>query len=450
MSRDDASRSALERLLIEGSDADVQRFFALLRPPELADLLESIPDEDRTRVIRLMGAPLAAEVLREVEDAEREDILEDLSGREIAEIVPELRSDDATDIIESLPPDKAERTLQRLPHEDRAEIERLLGYGEDTAGGIMQSEVVKVASDLSVGQAIQAVREADLGDVGEIHEVFVVDREGRLLGRISPADLLHEDSATAVRAVAEPNPISVPVSMDQEEIADLVREHDLVTVPVVDEKRILVGQILHDDIADVMQEEATEDIAKMAGADPEEFYHDEIWKAVRSRVAWLLPPFVGGTLVATLMGGSGPAVNSKIVAAYLVVVVGMAGGVGAQNAAITVRSLALGRIDIKRAWRVVFRQVATGMILGVLYGIMLFSFALVKQGNGSLKELKESAALGIAVLASMSSGALMGVFVPLVLHRFGRDPAVGASPFIQTANDVVGACILIWVAKAIL
>jgi magnesium transporter len=445
MSRDDASFSALERLLKEGSDDDVKRLFHLLRPPDLADLVEATPEEYRTRVIRLMGAPLAAEVLREVEEAEREDILEDLSGREIAEIVPELRSDDATDIIDSLPPDKAARTLQRLPHEERAEIEALLGYGEDTAGGIMQSEIVKVPSDLSVGQAIQAVREADIEDVGDIHEVFVVDRDGRLLGQISPADLLHEDSAAPVRAVAEPNPISVPVTMDQEEIAELVREHDLATVPVVDENRVLVGQILHDDIADVIEEEATEDIARMAGADPEELYHDEIWKAVKSRVAWLLPPFVGGTLVATLMGGAGAANQSKIVAAYLVVVVGMAGGVGAQNAAITVRSLALGRIELRRAWRVIYRQVATGMILGALYGLMLFAFALVKQGTGSWHE---SMAVGVAVLASMSSGALMGVFVPLALERLGKDPAVGASPFIQTANDVVGACILIWVAKA--
>jgi magnesium transporter len=221
-------RSALARLIREGSDADVKRFFRLLTPPMLADCLELIPsEEDRVRVVRLMAAPLAAEVLREVDEGEREEILEDLSEKRIAAVAGELKSDDAADLVAALPPEKQERVLEALDEESRAEIERLLRYDEDTAGGIMQTEFVAVSSDLTVGQAIEAVRGADVGDVGEIHEVFVVDTQGRLVGVASPADLLQHAPDAPLRAVMDPNPLRVPVSEDQEHIARLAREHDL-------------------------------------------------------------------------------------------------------------------------------------------------------------------------------------------------------------------------------
>ncbi|MHC4548713.1 MAG: magnesium transporter [Planctomycetota bacterium] len=447
MVREAGEVSALERLIREGSDDDVRRFFLLLRPPELADFLEQVPEEDRLRVVRLMSAPLAAEVLREVEEVEREEILEDLSGGEIAEVAHEMKSDDAADLIQALPPDKAERTLDRLDADERQEIRELLEYGEETAGGIMQKEVVSVRSGLSVAEAIEAVRKARTEDVGEIHEVFVVDVDGRLAGCVSPADLLHADPATALRDVVEPDPVRVPVTMDQEQIAEIGRENDLATIPVVDQDGVLVGQILHDDIADVIEEEATEDIAKLAGTDPDEVYTDSVWTAVRSRVVWLVPGFIGGLLVMLLMSGAEEEIRrAPIIAAYLIVVVGMAGNVGTQNSALTVRSLALGLVDA-RAWRVVGRQLVTGLVLGLLYGIALFAIALLKEGGGDAA--KWSVILGFAIFLAMSVGALMGALVPLLLERLGADPAVASSPFIQTANDVVGAGILVWTVRLV-
>ncbi|MDH3592026.1 MAG: CBS domain-containing protein, partial [Planctomycetota bacterium] len=235
MGRDHDDLSALQRLFREGSDEDVKRFFLLLRPAELADALESAEEDDRLRVVRLMNAPLASDVLRSVEDDQREDILEDLSAGEIAEIVHESRSDDAADIIGALPPEKAERTLQQLEQEEREELRELLQYGEQTAGAIMQTEVVKVGVAGTVAVALQAVRDADPDDVGEILEVYVVDSDGRPVGTVSPADLLQEEPTTPLREVIEPNPVVVPVSMDQEQIAETVLDHDLVAVPVVDD-----------------------------------------------------------------------------------------------------------------------------------------------------------------------------------------------------------------------
>jgi len=449
MAADPGELSALARLIREGSDEDVKRFFLLLRPPELADCLEQLPDEDRTRAVRLMAAPLAAEVLREVEESEREDILEILRSAEIAPILSESMSDDAADILGLLPPDKAERTLGKLDEDEREELEELLEYGEDTAGGIMQTEVVKVRSDLDVAQAIEAVRAADVGDVGEIHEVFVVDSAGRLVGTVSPADLLQEKPKASLRAIIEPNPVHVPVSMDQEQIAHVVRENDLAAVPVVDAAGVLVGQILHDDVADVLQEEATEDIAKMAGTDPDEVYGDNVVRTVLGRIGWLLPAFVGGLLVAIFMGAASEEIKRRpILAAFIVVVVGMAGGVGIQNTAVTVRMLALGRLEHARLRTVVFRQLVVAVSLGLVFGLLLAGFTLVYEKDEADAGLS-SITLGVAICVTIAIGGLLGVVVPLLLDRLGADPAIAASPFIQTANDVVGAGILFWTARVL-
>ena len=432
-------QSAMERLIREGSDDDVRRFFVLLRPPEMADMLETVPDDERLRVLRLMKAPMASDVLIGMRTGDREETFVDLSPKERAEIVHEAMSDDAADLIGGLDEQEQRETLRELDKEDRAEIEELLEYHEETAGGIMQTEVVTARGRDTVAEAIERVKQVDTEEVGEIHEVFVVDAEDRLIGTVSPADLLHADPAEPLRAIIEPNPESVPVDMDQEKIARYARDHDLAAIPVIDPEGRLLGQILHDDIADVIAEEATEDIAKMAGADPEEVYDDSVGRAVRSRTTWLFPTFVGGLMVAFLMGRLGVPV---MLAAFVVVVVGMAGGVGAQNAALTVRSLALGRIDAGRVWGVIGRRVVTGMLLGLIFGILLFGFAVVR-GEGT----KVALVVGIAIFWTMTCGAVMGVVVPLLLDRFGADPAIAASPFIQTANDLVGVGILIWVAR---
>lgn len=442
--------SALERLIRDGSEEDIRRFFLLLRPPELADLLENIRDDDRIRVLRLMSRPLAAEVLREVEDSERDEILDDLSAREVAEIVHEAMSDDAADLIQALPKDKAERTLDRLAAEERKEIRELLEYGEETAGGIMQTEVVKVPSKLLVQEAIDAVREADPEEMGEIHEVFFVDEAERLVGSLSPADLLHADPNTLVREVMDPDPVRVPVGMDQEQLAEIARENDLAAIPVVDDGGVLVGQVLHDDVADVMEEEATEDIAKLAGTDPDEFYHVSVWRTVWSRLAWLVPGFIGGLLVAILLSSVQDEIkNSPLLTFYLVVIIGTAGNVGSQNAVVTVRALALGRVE--RAWRAVARHVLIGFILGVAFGALLFTFVMIegaaqdKAGQAHL--LRASLTLAITIATTVTVGALLGALVPLVLSRLGADPAIASTPFITSANDVAGAGIAIGLGR---
>jgi len=440
--------SALERLVHEGSDEDIQRFFALLRPAEIADLVEALPDDLRLRVVRLLGAPLASDVLREVQEAEKDDLLDDMRANEIAEIVHESRSDDAADLLASLPPEKAEAAMKSLDHEEREELRELMEYGEDTAGGIMQTELVLVPSDATVEQARTAVQEADKQEVGKIYRVYVADAAGRLLGTTTPTDLLQADEKAPVRTVIDPDPVKVLVDVDQERIARLAQENDLAAIPVIDHKGRLVGQVLHDDIADVLQEEATEDIAYMAGTDDEEFYDDSIFVAVRSRASWLFLTLIGGLLVAAFLTSVDDEIESApILVAFLPVVLGMAGNVGTQTAAITVRSLALGRLDYARWLQPVLRQVSIGIILGVVFAATIFAYSMFLGWNEKDVELV-SFTIAAAIFAAMTTGAFMGVVVPLGIHRLGLDPAISSSPFIQTANDLTGAGIIFFVARA--
>ncbi|MEM8883900.1 MAG: magnesium transporter [Planctomycetota bacterium] len=437
--------SALQRLVAEGSDTDIQRFFVLLRPAEIADLVETLPEEERLRVVRLMGAPLASDVLREVQEPELDELLEEMPPDEIAEIVQESRSDDAADLIGSLTPEKAERTLQNLNQEEQQEIRELLEYGEETAGGIMQTELVSVPSDATVALAREAVRVADPKEIGKIYRVYVVDASDRLLGTITPTDLLQADERAPVRLALDPNPITVRVDVDQERIARLARENDVAAIPVIDDAGRLLGQVLHDDIADVLQEEATEDIARLAGTDEEEFYDDSIAVAVRSRASWLFLTFLGGLLVAGFLSSVESDIREKaILAAFLPVVLGMAGNVGTQTSAVTVRSLALGRMDYESWFEPVLRQVSIGLILGAMFGVALFLYAYWRASEDA--DLV-AVTLGLAIFASMSVGAVMGVVVPLVIHRIGFDPAISSSPFIQTTNDLTGAGIIFSVAR---
>jgi magnesium transporter len=440
--------STLERLVREGSDQDIQRFFALLRPPEIADLLEALPEDCQIRVVRLLGAELSAEVIREVQEPDKDDLLEDLPAKEIAEIVHESRSDDAADILGSLPPEKAERTLQNLEQEEQEELRELMEYGEETAGGIMQTELVRVPAGATVAQALAAVQQADKSEVGKIYRVYVTDADNRLLGTITPPDLLQADETALVREIASPNPVKVLIDVDQEKIARLAQENDLAAIPVIDHQGRLVGQVLHDDLVDVLQEEATEDIARMAGTDDEEFYDDSILVAVRSRASWLFLTLIGGLLVAGFLTSVHDDIKDvRVLIAFLPVVLGMAGNVGTQTAAITVRSLALGRFDYTRLLDPVMRQIAIGLVLGMIFASALFAYSIFT-GDGSANARLASITLAIAIFCAMSTGAIMGVLVPLGIHRVGLDPAISSSPFIQTVNDLTGAGIIYLVAHA--
>ncbi len=446
MTVDGPTPTALERLVREGEDVDIRRLLILLQPPEIADIVEALRRaEDRTRVLRVMTGRDRSDVVRDMDDAVRAELMEDLSVQEAADVVGEMQSDDAADVLQDFDEEKQEAVLQQIEAEDRADLRKILAYPEDSAGGIMQTELVAVREDWTVAQAVEEIRRTR-HEVGELHEIFVVDTEQRLRGWLTERALILAEGQTPLAGLVRPVPASVSVTMDQEEIASLVQDYDVSSVPVVDANALLVGRILVDDIVDVLEEEATEDIARLGGTAPEEIYEAGLWTALRARSPWLLLTFFGGILAAQIMRmGESTIHEAGMLFAFIPVIMGMGGGCSTQAATVTVRSLALGRINVGGVWQVIRKELAVGLILAVATALLLWGAALMTTGDARIALVAASAILG-----GMVFGATFGVLTPLLFNRLGIDPAVATAPFVTTANDVLGSTLILIAAQHIL
>lgn len=435
---DDTSPSALDRLLEVGTDEDIQRLLLALSPPETADLLEELADgETRARVFRLILGRKQARVLRDMDDEERAELVEQLPAAETAGVLEYMKSDDAADVLQQLDEEHQQEVLDALDPEDRVAIEKVLEYPEDSAGGIMQTELVRVRAASSVRDAIEEIRRT-AEDTGELHEVFVVDGEGRLVGWVKERDLILAEDATRIGAITTQVPVTVPVDMDQEEIATLVQDYDLSSVPVVDAHNRLVGRILVDDILDVIQEEANEDILRQGGSSAEELYAPGIAMAVRSRFPWLVVTFCGGILAAFIMTAAEGAIrHAGALFAFIPVIMGTGGASGTQTATVTVRSLVTGRIDTGDLLRVVWKELAVGIVMALVTGLLLLVVVQLRGGDLLVAGIAAGALFGTIFL-----GTMFGVVIPLVMHRVGVDPAAATGPFVTTLNDVLGSSII--------
>jgi len=440
MPQESRSISALERLVREGTDADLRRFLLLLQPPEIADLIEALrTDEDRARAFgAILDREEQAEVLSGMEHPEAAGIVEDLPIAEAADLLEEMQSDDAADVLQALEESHQEQVLREIEPEDRKDLRRILTYPEDSAGGIMQTELVRVRAERRARAAVEAIR-SSRDDVGELHEVFVVDEAGRLRGWVTERDLILADDDTPISEITTPIPVNVPVTMDQEDIAALVKDYDLSSVPVVDEAGLLVGRILVDDIVDVIEEEATEDIVRLAGSTPEEIYEPSVGQALRSRSPWLVITFAGGIAAAYIISAGDDLVKQAgALFAFIPVIMGMGGGCATQTATVTVRSLALGRIGLGGVWGTVRKEIVVGLVLATGTGLMLWILAL---SFGQTQAVAWIASF--AIFGTIALGTFFGVLTPLILDKFGVDPAVATSPFVTTVNDVLGSLLIL-------
>lgn len=432
------SESELERLLESGTETDVVDFLRLLSAPEIADLLETLPDgEARARAFRLVEERIQSRVLREMDAPERADLVDTLPTSEAASFLEQLHTDDAADLIQSLDEDRQQELLGALDPKDRADLQRVLDYPADSAGGIMQTELVKVRATMSVRDAIEEIRRtADV--TGELHEVFVVDDEGHLLGWVKERALLLADDGTPISSILRPVPIRVPAHEDQEDIASMVRDYDVSSVPVVDESDRLLGRILVDDILDVMHEEATEDLLHQGGAKAAEIDDPTVFTALKSRVPWLLVTFAGGIAAALIMGAAEDGVRrAGTLFAFIPVIMGMGGASGTQTATVTVRSLVTGRIGAGDIASTIVKEICVGLLLAAVTGLLLLAFVALHDGDPIVAAVAAGALFGTIAL-----GTLFGVLTPLALDRLGADPAVAAGPFVTTVNDLLGSTII--------
>ena len=417
-----------------GREDEVQEAMRRLHPADAAELLDAIEEpEVRARLFAHLETPQAAAVLSLLNDQAREDLLDTLPESRLRAIVTALESDDAADLLAELPREKVERLLQSIPGRLSADVRTLMRYDEESAGGIMQREFVALPADVTVDRAIDTVRRR-AADVPDIHNIFVVDEDQHLIGVLPIRLLILANPRTPLRNLMQTDPVAAHTGMDQEEVAALFSKYDLLSLPVVDGGGRLVGRITVDDVVDVIEEEASEDIYRLAGLGNEASVHESVADSVRRRLPWLIinlgTCFLSAGVVALF---EGTIRQTAIAAAFMTMVAGSGGNAGVQTLAVVVRGLALGELTFLNARRVILKELVAGALNGLALGVVAAVAAYYWKGMPLIGLIVCAAILGNLVIA-----ALVGVLIPLGLKWVGIDPAVASAVVLTTFTDCCG------------
>ena len=424
---------SVARRIETGDGAGLRALVGDLHESDMGALIEALPPEQRQRLVELLGIDFDFTALTEVDDAVREEILEDLPSQAVAKGVSELESDDAVAILEDLPKDEQAEILEQLPQTERVALTRSLDYPEESAGRRMQTEFIAVPPDWNVGQAIDYMRETtELPD--HFYELYVVDEGGHFLGAVPLDRLLRSKRPVPILDLMEKDRPRVSAVQDQEEVARLFQRYNWVTAPVVDTGDRLVGVITFDDVADVIEEEAEEDIHALGGITRDEQLSDSVWKIARGRFNWLLVNLATAFLASSVLGLFEGQLQKMVALAVLAPIVASQGGnATTQTMTVAVRALATRDLSDANAWRVIMRELMVGVFNGVAFAIITGVAAYIwfkVPGLGFV--------IGLAMICNLIAAALGGILIPLVLHRLKFDPAVASSPFVTTVTDVVG------------
>ena len=405
---------------------------ASLHQSEVGDLLEALMPEQRRALVELMGADFDFTALTEVDDAIRLDIVENLPNEQIAQAVQDLDSDDAVYILEDLDQEDQDEILAQLPFTERIRLRRSLDYPEETAGRRMQTEFVAVPPFWTVGQTIDYMRE-DNNLPDSFSQIFVIDPTFRLLGAVDLDRVLRTKRTVRVEEVMHETRHAIPATMDQEEAAQVFEQYDLLSAAVVDENERLVGVLTIDDVVDVIQQEAEEDLLRLGGVGDEEL-SDSVVATSRSRVPWLLVNLVTAFLAAAVIGLFDATIQQIVALAVLMpIVAGMGGNAGSQTMTVTVRALATKDLDIYNAGRIIRREMGVGVVNGVIFAILVGTVA-----GFWFEDANIGGIIAAAMIINLFVAALAGILIPLLLDRFGADPAVSSAVFVTAMTDVVG------------
>lgn len=425
------------RLLRRGASARLRNLVSKSHTADLAAIFPVLTLGEQTQLLELIGtSEQKAMLFSELEDGTRTRLLERMANEEVADIVCHMSSDDVADLIGRLPDDRAKNILELMRQEDSDEVHELLSHDQETAGRIMVPNFVALAEKTTAREAV-AVLQRQYADIEMPFYLYVVDDRGRLQGVVSLRQLVVVPPETELKSIMSTDVVSVHTSTDQEEVARIVAHYNVLALPVVDDNNFLVGIVTVDDVIDVIRDEATEDVLKIAGITGAREYVEtqSVMSSIRKRLPWLLASWVGGVLASCVVGYFQQTLSKLVyLAAFMPIVMGMGGNVGTQTSAGIIRGLATGRIDLGQVRRVILREFTIGFSLGFVYGIMLSLFANWKYGF-ALWQL--GLVVGLAMICSMTLAATFASCLPLVLHRFRIDPAVASGPFVTTCTDIV-------------
>jgi magnesium transporter len=436
----------LNKLIDEGRELDIIKLISGLHPADIAEVIDALEEDKKKKLFGLLQIETASDVIMEIDEISRELIMEDISHDTLTKIVDDMESDDATDLISELPRDQAQRILTQIDEQDSREVRELLKYDKETAGGIMQLEMVAVPQTATVKDAIEQVR-AGAHEVGDIHNVFVVDRERALVGVLPLRKLILAAPDTVIETIMDRDPMSITPEMDQEVVAEVFRKYDIISLPVVDQQKKLVGSIMVDDVVDVIEKEDSEDIMKMAGIPEEELvYGSHVFKIARVRLPWLLTNLCGGILTGYLMWLFKVTLHEVLaLITFVPVITAMGGNIGIQTSSIIVRGFAIGRVDFNNLKRFLLKEMAIGFLMGIACGVVAGCAAMLWHKNPLLGPI-----VALAMVVAITTSASMGTLVPAFFKKIKVDPAIAAGPFVTTANDIIGIIIYLGIATVFL
>lgn len=446
MSKDASIKdSVLEQVAAERWE-EVTLALADQHPADIAEIVRDVSSEERERVFALIDPEEKANVLSYLAGDAEEEVLGSLTNAEISHLVEEMRPDDAADVIGDLPEERSEKVLGLMEHEDSEEVRELLQYDEESAGGIMTPDLLAFKDHLTVGEALSQVAHFDQDE--PIYNAYVVDEAGRLVGAIGLWELLRlRDRNTALRAVVDKDVTSATTDTDQEEVARKMAKYDLTSLPVVNDENHLVGRVTVDDVVDVIEEEASEDIFRLAGSDDAELSYSSPLQAGKARLPWLLITLLitfGGSLI--LKRFMLDLTEVLVLSFFVPIVMAMCGSTGMQSSTLIIRSLALNTLEGVSSWKLLGREIATGLFLGSICGLILGGWAFLvvvysPDQHASYPPLFLAFTAGIALISAMTFAAVYGAFIPMLLDKVKVDPAVASGPFVTASNDIIALLI---------
>ncbi len=435
----------VELLVSKNDDKALKKLLNEFHYADVAEILDELNLEDSVYVIKLLDSETTSDILTELDEDVREKILENLSAKEIAEEIEELDTDDAADLIAELPEERQAEVISNIEDDEhRDEITELLTYDDDTAGSLMAKELVKVYETWTVAGCLRRIR-GQAKEVTRVHSIYVVNKQEKLIGRLSLKDLIVAKSDHKISDIYKDSVDWVNVDDNVEDVAKVMAKYDLEAIPVVDNNQTLLGRITIDDIVDVLKEEADKDYQMAAGITGDVDSDDSIIELTRARLPWLFLGLVGGVGAFLIMEGFHEAFEKYALLFFFTpLIAAMAGNVGVQSSAIIVQGLA--NDDVKGSINSrLIKEMLLAALNGTILAIFLFLFVWITKSS-----FTTALAISISLIVVIIVAGLIGTFVPLFLDKRGIDPAIATGPFITTSNDIFGILIYFWIAKLIL
>ncbi len=435
----------IKRLIRRNATNNIENILKKVHPADIAHLIKSLNPHDSKFVFNLLeSSQTIAEVLSNVEPSDSANLLENYNSQKISAILNDMPSDDAAEIMPMFSEKKAQEVLELMEKEESEDVEELLTYEENTAGRIMTQNFLALDEDTLAGDAIKALRGSE--EVEMVFYIYVVDERNHLVGVVSLRRLIVVSPTTPLKEFMTADVVGVPTELDQEEVAKMVAKYDLLAIPVVDDKNKMMGIITVDDVIDVIREEATEDIYKMAGTSEEELLEHSAIRIASIRLPWLIFTLIGELICGYILKVNHQILQNTIAITFFIpLVMALGGNVGNQSQTIVVRGLATERIDMMRIWEVIARQIRVGLIMGLIAGVVVFFGTIILHVNQTLSMI-----VGISIFVSITFSTAVGAFMPFLFKKLNVDPAVAAGPFITNFNDIMGILFYLGLAVSLM